>query len=119
MLINRWAFHNRCHVDLSSTCQFEPYLAMIKNKIFLENLEKYLNDEVKNKEKPLGWKRSITVMIPKKVKPMAKELSPIALTDSSYRIFTGLIKREIEEHLTVNDLCNEIQAGWRCSKKKG
>ena len=37
-------------------------------------------------------------------KPTANQLPPIALTDTSYKIFTGLIKSEIEAHLKTNDL---------------
>ena len=35
LAINRWASHNRCHVDLSSTCQFEHSRENNKNGNYL------------------------------------------------------------------------------------
>ena len=53
-----------------------------------------------------------TIMIPKEKKPTAHQLRPIALTDTSYKIFMGLIKKEIENYLENNQLLKETQAGF-------
>ena len=42
-------------------------------------------------------------MILKVKKPTAILLRPIALTDSSYEIFMGLIKVRLEEHFEQNE----------------
>ena len=45
---------------------------------------------------PESWKRSKTVMIPKKKKPKAKDFRPIALTNVEYTFFILLgIKEKI------------------------
>ena len=40
-----------------------------------------------------------------------KDLRPIALMDSSYKIFMGIIRAKLDEHLERNNLVNELQAG--------
>ena len=51
-------------------------------------------------------------MVPKVVKPKVGDLRPIALTDAGYKIFMGIIKEKIENHLERNDMKNELQAGF-------
>ena len=46
-----------------------------------------IKGELSASNKPVTWKRSLTKMIPKNSKPMAKQLRPITLTDSSYKIY--------------------------------
>ena len=64
---------------------------------------------------PKGWKKSKTVMIPKMGKPTAKDHSnhrPIALTIVGYKIFMGLVKSKLVEHLERNRLISDYQAGF-------
>ena len=51
-------------------------------------------------------------MLPKSKKLTAVQLRPIALTDSSYKIFMALIKSRVEKHLCNNELYNDMQAGF-------
>lgn len=51
-------------------------------------------------------------MIPKKSKPEAKDLRPIALTNYSYKIFMAILKDKIENHLRSNREIKENQAGF-------
>ena len=61
---------------------------------------------------PEGWKGSKTVMIPKTGKPTAKEHRQIALTNVRYKIFMGLLKSKLVEHLEGNRLISDYQAGF-------
>ena len=52
-------------------------------------------------------------MIPKTGKITAKEHRPIALTNVGYKIFMGLVKSKLVEHLERNRLISDYQAGWK------
>ena len=45
-------------------------------------------------------------------KPTARDIRPIALTDSDYKIMMDIIKEAIEDHLEKNELMNECQSGF-------
>ena len=51
-------------------------------------------------------------MIPKTGKPTAKDHRPIALTNVGYKIFMGLVKSNLVEHLEQNRLISNYQAGF-------
>ena len=61
---------------------------------------------------PENWKTSKTVMIPKNNKPTAKDHRPIALLNVGYKVFMAAAKKKIVEHLAVNHLEQELQAGF-------
>ena len=99
----------------------QPGPDRLKGKIYRsikesEKLVLYLTqayNAVLNEETvPEGWKGSKTVMIPKTVKPIAKEHRPIALTNVGYKIFMRLVKDKLLEHLTRNGLISDYQAGF-------
>ena len=71
-----------------------------------------MNNELNRNIKPESWSKSKTIMLPKSKKPTAVQLRPIALTDSSYKIFMALIKSRVEKHLCNNELYNDMQAGF-------
>ena len=56
---------------------------------------------------PEGWKGSKTAMIPRTGNPTAKEHRPIALTNVGYKIFMGLVKSKLVEHLERNRLISD------------
>ena len=58
------------------------------------------------------WKRSRTVMIPKIRKPRAKQHQPIALTNVGYKLFIGLVKDKLVQHLDRNWMISDCQAGF-------
>ena len=61
---------------------------------------------------PESWKTSNTVMIPKNNKPTAKDHRLIALLNVGYKIFMAAAKKKITEHLEINNLGEELQAGF-------
>ena len=70
------------------------------------------NKIITSKKYPNDWKISKTVLIPKNNKPKCNELRPIALTNTSYKIFMTIMKNKILQHLTRNNLINDYQAGF-------
>ena len=50
-------------------------------------MKENFNKVIDMKEIPNSWKKTKTRMIPKKNKPQAKDLRPIAITNISYKIF--------------------------------
>ena len=61
---------------------------------------------------PKGWKESKTIIIPKTEKPIAKEQTWIELTNVGYKIFIGLVKNKLVEHLERNGLISDYQVGF-------
>ena len=62
-----------------------------------------MNKILDDSEPPIKWKKSNTTLIPKKQKPKPNELRPIALTNVSYKLFMGLVKKTLVIHLESND----------------
>ena len=63
------------------------------------------------------WKRSRTVMISKTKKPTAKEHRPIALTNVGYKLFMGLVKDKLVQHLDRNRMISDYQAGFTGARR--
>ena len=61
---------------------------------------------------PLGWTSSKTILVPKIIKPTVKQLRPIALMNSSYKVFMGIIKTKIENHIKEIGKVNEMQSSF-------
>ena len=95
----------------------EMYIEMSKSDVCMDILVNCLNKELERREKPNSWKMSKTVMIPKKRKPEAKDLRPIALTDCSYKILMAIVRDEIEEHLKRCGMVNDAQAGFTKNRR--
>ena len=56
-------------------------------------------------------------MILKTNKPRAREHRPIALTNVGYKLFMGLMKNKLVEHLDRNWLISDYQAGFTGGKR--
>ena len=88
-------------------------IKMLKgSQLCMEELARCYNDIIQTGNKSPGWEMSHTKMIPNVTKPTVADLRPIALTDSLYKIFMGIIKEKIETHFTNINMWNELQAGF-------
>ena len=82
------------------------------SEICLKIFEKCFNEIMETEKPPESWKRSKTVMIPKKKKPKVKDFRPIALTNVECKIFMSVIKEKIVTHLIANDEVHFSQMGF-------
>ena len=63
-----------------------------------------------------SWDTSKTVLVPKTKKPTVKDLRPIALINSTYKLFMGILKTKIDHHIRyINE---ESTSTSRIYKKK-
>ena len=90
----------------------EVYQRMGKSEICREVMKENFNKVIDMKEIPNSWKKTKTRMIPKKNKPQAKDLRPIAITNISYKLYMKQIGEEIEEHLEKNKIIKGNQIGF-------
>ena len=90
----------------------EIYKWMADSNVCLELFTHCVNKLMRDGRPPTDWKKSSTILIPKKEKPTSKELRPLALTNITYKIFMSLIKERIFKHLERNDMISEYQAGF-------
>ena len=89
----------------------EIYKAITEDDELTLTMAHYMNEALDSGKIPVTWKESNTTLIPKTSKPQVNELRPIALTNIAYKIFMGIIKSKLEEHLEENKLMDELQAG--------
>ena len=89
----------------------EMYKWLMKSEICVNTLTDCYNN-VKQIGPPVEWKMSKTVLIPKKKKPMIKDLRPIALTDTSYKVYMSLCKEKLIDHLSTNYQFSTYQNGF-------
>ena len=82
----------------------ELYKEIGKSTFCTEVMANLYDNQFYSEEVPESWKESKTKLIAKKKKPTVKDFRPIALTNISYKLFMSLIKNQIEEHLTENNL---------------
>ena len=90
----------------------ELYKALMRDKVTLEALNKCMKETIEEREIPQGWKTSRTAMIPKKVKPKANEIRPIALNNISYKLTMAIMRINIEEQIKRNNWEEDEQVGF-------
>lgn len=91
----------------------DMYRAIRTSNIVVEHLSRCLNGILNGEHQvPVSWKTSRTTLIPKKKRPTVDTFRPIAIMNTSYKIFMGITKQSIEEHLKKNGLLEEQQAGF-------
>ncbi|KAI3378983.1 hypothetical protein SNEBB_003012 [Seison nebaliae] len=88
----------------------EMYKALLTSEACTKKLAECMTEELHKTTEMAEWKISKTKMLRKIRKPTAKDLRPIALTNTSYKIFMTQIKRMIEEHIMKNGKIKEGQA---------
>ena len=89
----------------------ELYKHIQKDEMLLEILGRLLHNILKNSNIPEGWKVSLTKLLEKLNRPTTTDLRPLALMNSSYKLFMGILKDKTETHLKENNILNEQQAG--------
>ena len=90
----------------------EVYQKLGKSQICREVMRENFDKVIDMKEIPNSWKKTKTRMIPKKNKPQAKDLRPIAITNISYKLYMKKIGEDIEEHLEKNEIIKGNQIGF-------
>ena len=90
----------------------ELYKWMNSNEQCLALLTGCMNQILDEGEPPEKWRKSKTTLIPKKSKPKKHELRPIALTNLSYKIFMGVCKQALVDHLEKNNQISNFQTGF-------
>ena len=90
----------------------ELYKELINDRRAIEKLRVSYKKVLEEKQEPTEWKKSKTIMIPKKNRTTETELRPIAVTDVSYKILMSLKGREIEKHVAENNIEKFEQAGF-------
>ena len=90
----------------------EFFKALGKSEIYINKMKESMNKVLEEGNIPDSWTQSETVMVPKVTNPEAKDFRPISLTNISCKIFMRIIKKRIDEHLTMNKEEKEEQAGF-------
>ena len=89
----------------------EMYKWLLESDLSVNSLVACFNN-IQQNGPPQSWKNSKTVLIPKKKKPASKDLRPISLTDTSYKIYMSLCKDKIMKHLAHNNQFSAYQSGF-------
>ena len=90
----------------------ELYKVMGTSEFCMLKLTECLQNTLDQERKITSWKMSNTILIPKVIKPLARDLRPIALTDLSYTICMSMIGGKIDKHIKENQIQHEKQAGF-------
>lgn len=90
----------------------ELFKLLANSHIFKSTLQACLNNTLTNNQVPQSWKTSKTIMLQKKKKPTVSDLRPIALLNTSYKLFMSILRSKIDEHIHHNKQANELQAGF-------
>ena len=90
----------------------EMYKVLEGSELFVRAMVMGLQRVIQTGEMPDSWKRSRTVLIPKKVRPTVEQLRPIAMTDISYKVLMGVLRDKIEEQIEGNGMRRDEQVGF-------
>jgi len=90
----------------------EIYKALLNSGICIDTLLRVYNGCLQHNMIGEGWKNSITKMIPKCSKPAADQHRPIALTDTGYKLFMGMLGDKLAEQKLCDDRISNLQAGF-------
>ena len=77
----------------------ELYKAMGTSGFCMLKLTECPQNTLDQERKITSWEMSNTILLPKVIKPVARDLRPIALRDSSYKIFISIIGNKIDKHI--------------------
>ena len=91
--------------------------ALSGSDVCMKHLANCYNAILEDGIRGTNWEFSITKLQPKISKPTVKDLRPIALTDVPYKIFMGIMKDKIENHLKINNITQDLQAGFTKGKR--
>ena len=91
--------------------KIEIYKSLLGEEDIILAISLLLNEVMETGQIPASWKTSKTILLKKKTRPTIEDLRPIALTNCSYKILMGILKKKIESHLFFNDVVEECQSG--------
>jgi hypothetical protein len=95
-------------------------IKQIKADQMLSKLLDFYNRCLNENVMPIGWKRSLINMIPKKAEgpnDRAKDYRPISITDCLCRLGERLINRRLMTFLEANNLLVDQQSGFRRNRQ--
>ena len=90
----------------------ELLIAILDSDKAKKALRNALNRTLRIKDIPGNWKISNTSLLDKIRKPTEKDLRPIALTDTTYKLMMGIIRSKSQLHLKVNKKLHELQTAY-------
>ena len=90
----------------------EMYKVLEGSEVFVNAMVRGFQRVVETGDMPESWKRSRTVLIPKKSRPTVDQLRPIAMTDISYKMLMGILRDRIEEQIERNGMRRDEQVGF-------
>ena len=90
----------------------EYFKELFKDQECKEFMIDCFNSVLEEKEIPDSWSVSRTKMIEKTKKPTVKDFRPVAITNVSYKAYMAFRRRDISEHLIMNNLVLENQIGF-------
>merc|ERR1712179_821047 len=90
----------------------ELFKELRSSEVCMKTMVKCFNNILKEEVAPSSWTKSTTKMIKKTRRPTARDFRPIALLNSSYKIYMSFIRDEIERHLKMNGLGRDNLVGF-------
>lgn len=82
------------------------------SKKYIEELNICLSNVIIEEEILESWRTSNTSMIPRERRPKPKDLRPIALTDTTYKLFMGIVKTKTQRYVIQSGQMADLQSSY-------
>jgi len=96
----------------------EIYKALGKNIVCADRIAEVYNRVLDEGMVVDSWKESKTCMIGKVSRPVVKQHRPIALTNSGYKLFMGMVKEKLVEQKMSDWRVGDLQCGFTEGRRK-